>query len=84
MEQSVEARITEVFRDVFDDDTIVLRPWLTAKDIEGWDSLTHVRLMLSIERKLNIRIASHEMVSLKTAGDLIRLSEEKLALSGRN
>jgi len=78
---SVEARLTEVFRDVFDDDSIVVHPDLTAKDVEGWDSLTHVRLMLTIERKLNIRISSHEMASLKTAGDLIRLTEAKLNAS---
>ena len=76
---SVEARLTEIFRDVFDDDEIVLHPALTAKDVDGWDSLTHVRLMLTIERKLNIRISAHDMATLKTAGDLIRLVETKLA-----
>jgi acyl carrier protein len=75
----VEARLTRVFRDVFDDDTIVLHPALTAKDIDGWDSLTHVRLLLTIERTLNIRISAHEMASLKSVGDLIRLVEGKLA-----
>lgn len=75
----VEARLTRVFRDVFDDDTIVLHPALTAKDVDGWDSLTHVRLLLTIERTLNIRISAHEMASLKSVGDLMRLVEGKLA-----
>jgi acyl carrier protein len=77
-DNSVEARLTSVFRDVFDDDTIVIHPTMTAKDVDGWDSLTHVRLMLTVERKLNIRISAHEMASLKSVGDLIRLVEVKL------
>jgi acyl carrier protein len=82
-QSSVTARLTEIFRDVFDDDTIVVTPELTAKDVYGWDSLTHIRLMLTIERALNIRIQAHEMASLKTAGDLIRLVEAKLAAQSR-
>jgi acyl carrier protein len=74
---NVEARLTRVFREVFDDDTIVIYPAMTAKDVDGWDSLTHVRLMLTVERRLNIRISAHEMASLKSVGDLIRLVEVK-------
>jgi acyl carrier protein len=78
-DDSVESRLTRVFRDVFDDDTLVIYPAMTAKDVDGWDSLTHVRLMLTVERKLNVRISAHEMASLKSVGDLIRLVEGKLA-----
>ena len=77
-DNSVEARLTRVFHDVFDDDTIVIHPTMTAKDVDGWDSLTHVRLLLTLERKLNIRISAHEMASLKSVGELIRLVEVKL------
>ena len=80
-ETLVLQRLTEVFHDVFDDDSIVLRPDMTARDVEGWDSLTHVRLILTVEKRLGIRISSHEIAGLKSVGDLIRLSEAKLAAS---
>lgn len=83
-DNEIENRLTNVFREVFDDDTIQLNPSMTARDIDGWDSLTHVRLLLTVERIFNIRIHSHEMSSLKNAGDLIRLIGIKLAPSRTN
>jgi acyl carrier protein len=47
---SVVARLTELFREVFDDDSIVLHRELTASDIEGWDSMAHLRLILAIHK----------------------------------
>ena len=80
---SPAADITDVFRDVFDDETLVIDPLTTAKDIDGWDSLTHVRLMLSIERKLKIRISSQEMGSLKTARCLAGDTSQSSTAPGR-
>lgn len=82
-EPEIQQKLTETFREVFDDDSIVLRPDLTAKDIDGWDSLTHVRLMLSIERTLGIRFSSLEITGLKTVGDLMRLAALKTAAAAR-
>lgn len=70
-------RLTEVFRDVFDDDTLVISRETTAADIEEWDSLTHVTLVVSVEREFNVRFTSAEVSALECVGDLIDLIEER-------
>ena len=46
---SIFEQLTEVFRDVFDDDELVIDATTTAQDVEGWNSLAHIRLVVSIE-----------------------------------
>jgi acyl carrier protein len=72
-----ERVLGEIFRDFFDDDSLVLRPDLTAQDIDGWDSLAHVRLLLAIERKRQIKFSASEVGGLKTVGDLVALIDRK-------
>ena len=67
----------EVFRNVFDDDAIVLRDEMTSADIDGWDSLMHVRLILAVEKAFNLRFKSSEIDSLKNVGSLLTLIEAK-------
>ena len=55
-EPQIYARLVEVFQDVFDEDSINITPELSAKDVEAWDSLTHIRLILTIERAFKIKI----------------------------
>jgi acyl carrier protein len=69
----IYSRLARVFEDVFGDDTIEISPQLTAKDVDGWDSITHVRLMLSIERAFKIRIKTSEIGKLENVGDLAAL-----------
>ena len=77
MEQAaIYATLTEVFRDVFDDD-IELRPDLSAKAVEGWDSLTHIRLMLTVERAFHVKFSTSDLGGLKDVGDLVRLIEKR-------
>jgi acyl carrier protein len=70
-------RLTPVFREVFDDDSIQLSPQLTAKDVDGWDSLTHIRLMLSIERALKVKFSTSEIGKLENVGELVSLIESR-------
>jgi acyl carrier protein len=70
-------RLTPVFREVFDDDSIHLFPQLTAKDVDGWDSLTHIRLMLSIERALKVKFSTSEIGKLENVGELVSLIESR-------
>lgn len=72
-------RIQFVFRDVFDDDALVLRPEMTAADVENWDSLTHINLIVGIEREFKVRFTTAEVTSLRNVGDLTALVEKKLA-----
>ena len=72
-------KLAEIFHEVFDDDEIVLGPQLTAHDVDGWDSLKHVRLILSIERAFSIRFAASEVGRLKNVGDLASLIQSKVS-----
>lgn len=64
----LQNNIQEVFRDVFEDDGFVLREDMTAADVDGWDSLTHVNLIIAIEKKLGIRFATAEISRLNEPG----------------
>jgi acyl carrier protein len=74
---AVYAKLETVFHDVFDDDQIVLTPQLSANDVDGWDSLKHVRLLLTLERTFLIRFSASEIGRLKNVGDLAALIQSK-------
>jgi acyl carrier protein len=69
------ADITDVFHQVFDDEELVVTRETTAGDVEGWDSLTHVTLMLAIEKRFGVKFKSAQVASLKNVGELIDLVE---------
>jgi acyl carrier protein len=73
MIETVYEKLGEVFLDVFGDEDIAVGPELTAKDVEGWDSLAHVRLMLTVERAFSIKLSAAEIGRLNTVGDLAEL-----------
>ena len=77
--ETVTEKLTEIFQDHFDDEDIVLRDDLTSEDIEDWDSLQHVRLILEIEREFGIRFAAGEASELKNVGHLIQSVLDKQA-----
>lgn len=64
---------------VFDDDTIQLKPETTANDVDGWDSLSHVNLIVAVESKFSIKFSQKELVSFKSVGDLLKSIESKLS-----
>lgn len=72
-EQQIYAQLTTVFQDVFDEDSITVTPDLSAKDVEGWDSLTHIRLILSVEKAFKIKFSTTEVGKLENVGDLVTL-----------
>jgi len=72
-------RLTTIFHNVFDDDEIVLTPQLTASDVDGWDSLRHVRLVVSVEKGFGVRFAASEVGRLKNVGDLADLIAAKVS-----
>jgi acyl carrier protein len=73
----ISERLTEVFRDVFDDDSIEISPDMSAKDVDGWDSLSHIRLILTIEKTFKIKFSTSEIGKLQKVGDLISLIAAK-------
>jgi len=76
-ESDIYARLTEIFEDVFDDDSITVTPELSAKDVDGWDSLAHIRLMLTVERAFKIKFSTSEIGKLENVGDLVKLIEAR-------
>ena len=76
-EPQIYAQLAKSFEDVFDDDSISVTPELSAKDVDGWDSLTHIRLLLSIEKAFKIKFTTSEIGSLKNVGDLVALIKER-------
>jgi acyl carrier protein len=71
-------KLQDIFRDLFDDDDLVLTQQTAAKDVKGWDSLKNVKLIVQIEKAFKIRFATGEVVALKDVGELVALIERKL------
>lgn len=69
----IYARLTDIFHDVFDDDSIKVTPELSAKDVDGWDSLTHIRLILTVEKAFKLKFSTSQIGKLKNVGDLADL-----------
>ena len=68
----VMAKLTRIFRTVFDDDNIVLRPETSPDDIEEWDSLTHVRIVLACEQVFGVELNTRDIQSMQNVGDLVK------------
>ena len=75
--QEIYAKLTGVFQDVFDDESIVVQPELSAKDVDEWDSLAHIRVMLTVEKAFGIEFSTSEIGKLKNVGELVELVRSK-------
>ncbi len=75
---SVQDRLQDVMRDLFDDDDIVVSAEMTAADVPDWDSLAHVRLIVQIEKEFKVRFASAEITGLENVGALMAVIERKI------
>ena len=71
-------KLTPIFQDVFDDDEIVLVSDLTAADIDEWDSLSHIRLIVSVEQAFGISFTAAEVSRLENVGEFADLVKSKL------
>ncbi len=75
---NITEELQEIFRDLFDDKNLVLTPNMTADDIEEWDSLTHMQLIMDIEQKYNIRFTTSEIQKAANVGEFIQIIQGKL------
>ncbi len=71
------ATVTLIMQDLLDDENIQLADATTASDVELWDSVVHVKLMIAIESRYNIRFDTDELTSSETIGELIDMIESK-------
>jgi len=74
-----KTKLQGIFRQVFDDDSIVIERATTADDIDGWDSLSHMNLIVAVEMGFSIRFNVKDVRALKDVGDLIDIIDKKLA-----
>lgn len=72
-ETEIRAKLTEIFRDVFDDKTLEINPQTTAADVEHWDSLSHVSMIVAVEKAFGVRFTTGQVQALKNVGDLLAL-----------
>ena len=76
--EEVFERLNEVFRDVFDDETIVVGETTTANDIEDWDSLEDINLMAAVESEFGIKFSMGQVVTMKNVGEMADIILQKL------
>jgi acyl carrier protein len=76
-ETAIYQKLTAVFRDVFDEDDLVLGPQTTADDVDGWDSLNHIRLVLAVSKAFGVKFSAAEIGGLKNVGELVGVIKAK-------
>jgi len=74
---TIYERLNEVFHNVFFDDEIKVGPATSAPDIEGWDSVAHVNLMVAVETEFGIQFTTQEQESMQTVGDMAAIIAKK-------
>lgn len=68
--EEVMAKLNEIFRDVFDDDSITVTETTTANDIKAWDSLEHINLIEAVESEFNMQFQMREVSGMKNVGEM--------------
>lgn len=76
---TIHDRLTDVFRTVFNDDSLELRDEMTARHIPDWDSLANINLMFSVEQEFGVRLRDDQIASFENVGELKRFLEERAA-----
>ena len=79
--EAITERLTGIFRDVFDDDALVLRPEMTAADVDGWDSMRMISIVVAVEDRFGVKLRTREVNGLGSVGDLVALIASKLIAS---
>lgn len=76
--EEIYERLTTVFRDFFDDDTIEISDNTTAEDIDEWDSYEHVNLIISVEEEFGIKIPMSKVSDMQNVGEMVSIIMEQL------
>ena len=73
--------VENIFRDILDEESLNLSRDTTASDVDGWDSLTHIQLIVAIEKQFKVKFSSKEILSWKNVGELLDSLQDKVMLS---
>ena len=75
----IVSRLTPMFRDVFNDDTLEVREGMTAADVATWDSLSNINMIIAVEKAFGVKFSIKDVRNLKNVGELIELIKRKAA-----
>ena len=76
--EQIRLRLNEVFQEVFDDDAIDIFEEMTAEEIEEWDSLMHITLVIAIEKEFDLKLNAAEVGGLENVGRMLNLLSERV------
>ena len=77
VELDILKKVNDIFIDVLDDEEIVIDATTTADDVDEWDSLTHIQLIVAIEKSFGLRFTSQEIQGWKNVGEMLNCIENK-------
>ena len=77
--EAVYETLNEVFRDVFDDESIVVNDATTSDDIEDWDSLEHINLIAAVEQEFGMKFNMGQVVTMKNVGEMVDIILSRIA-----
>ena len=76
--EEIMEKVNEIFRDVFDDESLVITDSTNSDDIEDWDSLEHISLIISMEKEFDLKFDIREVNKLENVGQMVDMIREKL------
>jgi acyl carrier protein len=77
--EEIFADLNEVFRDVFDDESITVTDETTSDDIDDWDSLEHINLIAAVEQQFGIKFNMGQIVTMKNVGEMVNIIESQIS-----
>lgn len=75
--EQILSEVQEIFREILDQENLVLKPETTAAEVEDWDSLSHIQLVVAIEKHFKIRFTSKEIQSWKNVDEMVSSIQDK-------
>jgi acyl carrier protein len=78
-DEEIYARLTPIFRDVFDDDSVAPHATMTAAEVPAWDSLSNIRLVVAVEQEFKIQFSTGEVAGLKNVGEFVSVIRQRAA-----
>ncbi len=76
--ESIRNQVQDIFRDILDLESLTLADDTQASDVDGWDSLTHIQLIVAIEKEFKVKFSSKEILSWKNVGELLGSLQSKV------
>ncbi len=78
-QEAILEKLNEIFRDIFDDDSLVITGATTANDIEDWDSIEHINLIDTVEKEFGVKFKMQEVSGMKNVGEMVQIIAERAA-----